>query len=116
LAAEILLQEVRPKEIAGTINPVEVQEIIFDRGPSDGKAIAKFDPKYCNIELALARAMHACGMADIIAKMYRDNDDNEAIVNKPVCLGGPFVSDDALLRRLEIDSSLGTCILRVLPL
>jgi len=26
--------------------------------------------------------------------MYGDDDDNEAIVNQPVYLGGPFVSDD----------------------
>ena len=42
--------------------------------------------------------MHACGAADIIAEMY---GDDEAIVNQPVYLGGPFVSDDALFRRLE---------------
>ena len=34
--------------------------------------------------------MNVCGAADIIAKMYGDNDD-EAIITQPVYLGGPFV-------------------------
>jgi hypothetical protein len=58
-------------------------------------------PEYCNIKLALARAMNACGAADIIAEMYGDDDDDEAIVNQLVYLGGPFVSDDILFRRLD---------------
>ena len=33
--------------------------------------------------------------------MYGDDDDNEAIVDQPVYLGGPFVSDDVLFRRLD---------------
>ena len=45
--------------------------------------------------------MHACGASDIIAEMYGDDDDGEAIVNQPVYLGGPFVSDEVLLRRLD---------------
>ena len=45
--------------------------------------------------------MHACGAADIIAEMYGDNNDDDAIVNQPVYLGEPFVSDDVLFRRLE---------------
>jgi hypothetical protein len=45
--------------------------------------------------------MHACGASDIIAEMYGDDDDDEAIVNQPVYLGGPFVSDEVLLRRLD---------------
>ena len=44
--------------------------------------------------------MHACGAADIIAEIYGDDDD-EAIVDQPVYLGGPFVSDDDLFRRLH---------------
>ena len=41
--------------------------------------------------------MNACGAADIIAKMYGD----EAIITQPVYMGGPFVSDDVLFRRLN---------------
>ena len=44
--------------------------------------------------------MNACGAADIIAKMYGDEDDGD-IVTQPVYMGGPFVSDDVLLRRLD---------------
>ena len=43
--------------------------------------------------------MNACGAADIIAKMYGDDDDDEAIIT--VYMGGPFVSDDVLFRRLN---------------
>jgi hypothetical protein len=53
------------------------------------------------MKLAVARALHACGAADIIAEMYGDDDDDEAIVGLPAYLGGAFVSDDVLFRRLE---------------
>jgi len=43
--------------------------------------------------------MHACGASDTVAELYDDN--NEIIMNEPVYLGGPFVSDDILLRRLH---------------
>jgi len=95
-----LFREIR-EGIAPTINLVEGQEIIFGNGDSDGEVIDKPNPEYCNIKLALARAMHACGAADIIAEMYGDDDDDDAIVNQPVYFGGPFVSDDVLFRRLD---------------
>jgi len=53
------------------------------------------------MKLAVARALHACGAADIIAEMYGDDDDDEAIVSQPAYFGGAFVSDDVLFRRLE---------------
>jgi hypothetical protein len=67
--------------------------------------------KYSNIKLAIARAMHACGAADIIAEMYGDDDDDEAIVNQPVYLVDllflmMFFSVDSM-----IDSSFSTSIL-----
>ena len=69
--------------------------------------IAKPNPDYCNLKLAIARVMNACGAADIIAEMYGDDDDDdEAIVTQPVYMGGPFVSDDVLFRRLD-DRLLG---------
>ena len=73
--------------------------------------ISKPDPEYCNIRLALARAMHACGEAAIIAEMYGDDDDNEAIVNQPVYLGGPLLRMMFFFVGSMIDSSLQTCIL-----
>ena len=47
--------------------------------------------------------MNACGATDIIAEMYGDDDDDddEAIVTQPIYMGGPFVSDDVLFRRLN---------------
>jgi hypothetical protein len=59
------------------------------------------DPEFCNLKLAIARALHACGAADIIAEIYGDNDDEEAIITQPVYFGGPFVSDEVLCRRLD---------------
>ena len=50
--------------------------------------------------------MHACGASGIISEMYEDDDDDEAIVNQPVYLGGPFVSDEVLFRRVD-DRLLG---------
>ena len=75
----------------GTINLLDEQEVIFHRGHSEGKVIDAPNSEYCNIKLALARMMHACGASDMIAEVYGDDDDDEAIVNQPVYLGGPFV-------------------------
>ena len=63
--------------------------------------IDKPNPEYCNIKLALARATHACGVADIIAEMDWDDDDDKVIDKQPVYFGGPFVPDDTLFHRLE---------------
>ena len=93
-------REIRPAEISSTIKLSDGQEIIFGRGPN-GQVIDKSSPDYCNIKLALARAMHACGVADIIAEMDWDVDDDKVIDNQPVYFGGPFVPDDTLFRRLE---------------
>jgi hypothetical protein len=76
-------------------------EITFNSG-KDGSSTDGPDPKFCNLKLATARALHACGAVDIIAEIYCDNDDDEAIVAQPVCFGGPFVSDEILYRRLDV--------------
>jgi len=96
-----LFREIRSDEIPHFITLADGDEIIFRCGPADGHIIDKPNPDYCNIKLAVARAIHACGAADIIAEMYGDEDDDEAIASQPVYLGGPFVSDDALFRRLD---------------
>jgi len=54
------------------------------------------DPEFCNLKLAIARAMHASGAADIIADIHGENDDDEAMY-----FGGPFISDEVLFRRLD---------------
>jgi hypothetical protein len=94
-------REIRPAEISPTIKLSDGQEIIFGRGDPNGQVIDKPNPEYCNIKLAIARAMHACGAADIIAEMDWDDDDDKTIDNQPVYFGGPFVPDDTLFRRLE---------------
>jgi hypothetical protein len=94
-------REVRLGYISATIKLGEGEEIVFGRGEG-GQFIDKPNPMYCNLKLALARALDACGAADVIAEVYADDDDDEAIITQcPVYFGGPFVSDDALLRRLE---------------
>ncbi|KIM36522.1 hypothetical protein M413DRAFT_288172 [Hebeloma cylindrosporum] len=94
-------REIRRKDRSPTITLRDGQEIIFGLGDANGQTIDKPKPLYCNIKLAVARAMNACGAADIIAEMDWDHDDDEAIINQPVYLGGPFVPDDTLFRRLE---------------
>ncbi|KAJ3560367.1 hypothetical protein NP233_g10882 [Leucocoprinus birnbaumii] len=94
-------REIRPNEISSSITLREGQEIIFGLGSPEGQVIDKPNPEYCNLKLALARAVHACGVADIIAEMDWDSDGDEAILNLPVYLGGPFVPDDTLFHRLE---------------
>ncbi|KIM44992.1 hypothetical protein M413DRAFT_442950 [Hebeloma cylindrosporum] len=81
-----------------TIRLRDGQEIVFGRG---GQLIDKPNPDYCNIKLAIARVMNACGAADILAEMDWGDDEEEAIINQPGYFGGPFVPDDTLLRRLE---------------
>jgi len=52
------------------------------------------------MKLAVARVMYSSGASGLIDELYGDGDDDEAIVNQPVYLGGSFVSDDTLFRRL----------------
>jgi len=62
---EISLPRNPPVEISSTITLSDGQEIVFGRGDPNGQVIDKPNPEYCNIKLAIARAMHACGAADI---------------------------------------------------
>jgi hypothetical protein len=55
------------------------------------------NPAFCNLKLALARVMHACGTSGIIDEIY----GGDAMTTQPVYLGGPYVSDDMLFRRLH---------------
>ena len=73
-------------------------EIIFRQGQS-GQMIDPPNPSFCNLKLAIARVMHASGASGLIAELY--GDDDEAILNQPVYLGGPLVSDDILFCRLH---------------
>jgi hypothetical protein len=66
-----------------------------------GHAIDGPNQQYCNLHLAIARVYHACGAADIVAKIYGDDDDGDSITLAPTYFGGPFVSDDVLYTRHE---------------
>ena len=72
---------------------------MFRRGNHD--CIDAPNPTFCNLKLALARVMHACAASGIIDGIYGDDDDDDAITTQPIHLGGPFVSDDTLFRRLH---------------
>jgi hypothetical protein len=74
-------------------------EIVFCKG-DDGQIIDAPNPSFCNLKLAIARVMYASGALGLIDEMCDDDDDNEAIVNQSVYLGGLFVSDDTLFGRL----------------
>jgi hypothetical protein len=57
--------------------------------------------------------MNAYGAADLIAKIYGDDDDDEAIVNQPVYLGGPFVFcsvDSTVVSSLRICVLISNCV------
>jgi hypothetical protein len=66
-----------------------------------GHAIKGPNPQYCNLHLAIAQVYHACGAADIVAKLYGNDGDSDSITLAPTYFGGPFVSDDVLYTRLE---------------
>ena len=77
---------VRPKDVSSTIELKDGDEICFGCGPAEGSWIDKPNPDYCNIRLAIARALDACGAADVITEIYGDDedDDNDDIVTQPV--------------------------------
>jgi hypothetical protein len=77
---------------------------IFFKNGVNGAMIEGPDPGYCNLRLAISRALHASGSAEMIAKYLDDDDDG--FLALPSYLGGPFVSDEALCRRLDDRLSL----------
>jgi len=84
---------------AATVRLKDGDEIVFRKG-ENGEMIDAPDPSFCNLKLAIARVMYASGASGLLDEIYGDDDDDEAIVNQPVHLGGSFVSDDTLFRRL----------------
>jgi hypothetical protein len=86
---------------SGTIRRSDGDEITFNGG-GNGNTIDGPDPAYCNLKLAIARALHACGAAAIIAEIYGNgNDDDDDLAGQPIYFGGPYVSDEFLCRRLD---------------
>jgi hypothetical protein len=84
---------------SATIRRHDGDEISFNGG-NNGDMIDGPDPEYCNLKLAIARALHACGAAEIIAEIYGNDDDDDLIV-QPIYFGGPYVSDEVLCRRVD---------------
>ena len=74
-------------------------EIHFGTG-TGGRLVARPDPKICNLHLAVCRVSHACGASETFDQFVGEEDD-DAFQYVPVYFGGPFVSDDVLMRRLE---------------
>ena len=58
------------------------------------------DPMICNLHLAVARVSHGCGASEVFDQFLDDDGDDACDV--PVYFGGPFVSDDVLMRKLEV--------------
>lgn len=83
---------------SSTIRRHDGDEIFFNGG-LNGLVVDGPNPEFCNSKLAVARALHACGAADIIAEIY-DNDVDDFFM-QPSYFGGPFVSDEVLCRRLD---------------
>ena len=73
-------------------------EIVFGQG-GDGGEVDHPDPYICNLHLAVARVSAASGAAEIFDKYLEDDDVDDWHV--PIYFGGPFVSDDVLMRRIE---------------
>jgi hypothetical protein len=59
------------------------------------------DPGFCNLKLAIARAFNASGAANIIARIYGNDDDEEVVTSQPVYFGGLYVPDGILYHRIE---------------
>ena len=49
-------------------------QLLFKNGVN-GTMIDGPDPGYCNLRLAISRALHACGAADIITKYLDDEEE-----------------------------------------
>ena len=74
-------------------------EIHFGTGVG-GRQVALPDPRICNLHLAVCRVSYACGASEIFDQ-FVDGEDDDAFQHVPVYFGGPFVSDDVLMRKLE---------------
>lgn len=54
----------------------------------------------CNLRLAVARVSCDSGASEIFDQFL--DDDIEDACDVPIYFGGPFMSDDVLMRKLEV--------------
>jgi len=74
-------------------------EIHFGAGTGGG-LVPLPDPRICNLHLAVCQVSYACGAYETFDQFLDDEDDDGFQV--PVYFGGPFVSDDVLMRKLDV--------------
>ena len=98
---------VRTEKIPFLVKLEDGDEITFGMGDnSGGIGIAAPDPRICNLHLAIARVTNASGAAEVFDEFLDDDDDCHGDGwQLPIYFGSPFVSDDALMRRLEVLAS-----------
>jgi len=89
---------VRPDRVSAFTRLKDGDEISFGSG-SGGDRVPLPDPRICNLHLAVSRVSYASGASEIFDQFLDDEDHDGFQV--PVYFGGPFVSDDVLMRRLE---------------
>ncbi|KAF8731166.1 hypothetical protein AX14_005065 [Amanita brunnescens Koide BX004] len=89
---------VRPDRFSPFTRLKDGDEIHFGAG-TGGRLIALPDPRICNLHLAVCRVSYACGASEIFDQFVDDEDEDG--FEAPVDFGGPFVSDDVLMRKLE---------------
>jgi hypothetical protein len=94
-----IYRRVRPDYISFFIKRQDGDEISFGKGEA-GNIISLPNPKLCNLHLAIARVSYACGAAEIFDQFLEDEDEDGFQV--PVYFGSPFVSDETLMRKLEV--------------
>ena len=89
---------VQPDHVASTIPLKDGDEIEFGGG-NGGKEISLPDPHICNLHLAVAWVFAASGAAEVFDKHLDDDQCNFTGVH--VYFGGPFVSDEVLMHKLD---------------
>ncbi|KAF5373480.1 hypothetical protein D9615_009461 [Tricholomella constricta] len=90
---------VRDDLISPYIKLAEGDEIIFGKGEG-GKLVKPPDPTICNLHLAISRVSYASGTSEVFDQFLDDDDESPSQV--PVYFGSPFVSDETLMRKLEV--------------
>jgi hypothetical protein len=86
-------------DVPSAITLNDGDEVQLGRGLG-GEAVEPPDSRIRNLRLAVARVFAASGAAEVFDKHL--DDDYMDMSEIPVYFGGPFFSDDELIRRLEV--------------